>query len=66
MGYENRRNPCVVIDDLALCESDRRVEDLIKVGQLELFAFDFDDLVLSGQLGKLVILKLGNLGPLAV
>src|SRR5581483_2999714 len=45
MWNQDRRYARVVVDDLALGETGCRIKDLVKIGQLEGLAFDFDDLV---------------------
>lgn len=42
---ENRGNASVIVNDLAFGKSGGRVEHFVEIGQLKLFAFDFDDLV---------------------
>src|ERR1700681_755545 len=51
MWYQYRGDTRVIIDDLAFRESDSRVKYLVKVGQLELLAFDFDNVVRAQCLG---------------
>src|SRR6266487_5373014 len=45
MGNQDRRNTGVIINDLAFGKSGRRVEDLFEIRQLEVLAFNFDDLI---------------------
>lgn len=57
VGNQHRRNPRVVVDDLPFRNARGRIQHLIKVGQLEVAAINFDDLL--GRQGDWVVKNSG-------
>jgi hypothetical protein len=41
---QHRRDAGVIIDDLPLGKSGRRIKNFVKIGEAKISAFDFDDL----------------------
>ena len=55
MRQDGGRNPHVVVDDIFLGKSGGRIENLIKIRQLEMLALNFDELSRSRDLRAAIV-----------